>query len=1826
MASSAFKPSSTHNSALMELARFLEPARGGERTIALPRHILEAVRDSRPSETEMNALIQAIEPGLTTPCERIDCEGLLLLCWTFLHSTPCLAQQRGLCLIAESLYHYQSDSPEKTALKRSKKLVIGKHAINALIKGFIDLEKSEIFRRWVGVLVLELLEDCADNAEKLKSDPARLRSLSHLVKHGKCRVFTLIAGSIVRILLNHGVLPEELCLTEDDRTLYSKFPKSKHHDIDWVLAFGEFVDEVVMANILVIQRSDVLYAFGLDAGFHQYNTVDNSAILVTVTKDEDLRIVVSASPTGPAVYVDVPLRNIQDTTIESVWNAESQAHRYAVTIELTQAVRNAWYHDAVGRKDKTMSIAFSSPSHAETLIELLQQPKKVRTTGRPTVMESQPIDCSEAALNGEFARPNLALTHSQSLAGVALQANSLLIQSSSNGISNHKNAALPSTSQNGITKHVSESGQEVEIHHDTQRPASSVSSAVEGIDVSQPDRANCGETNSKAPKSTAHADGQVIESPRPTGTSADVEFGDSPGPNNDGSHQQDQVTKYQDQGYDSSYDISPRASRIRTKSRDNAVTAMQPKPSRPPGNNRTLPTTDNNPTEKPPLSKPRRSLRNNDGNIEAGVESQSTLELERAAGTLMKNITTSKPSDNREVAAPAKSKVGLQKSHFIKKAKEGKGKGQAPKGKDQEHVEDEYNLPGSPNGKDRNHIEDEYDLPLSPKAPVRKLEASIIQGKASPQAPDRAIQQKPKPKRPVKAAISLSSVPSKRLEAQPKPAHAPKPPPEKAVRPAKSEANKDAGDASIWDAGLENSNEDHETSPKQKTKAKRVAKKPARDFKGGKSKTVEIQPKKISSQASLEYIAKAKPAANLAQTRSRRAAALIANKKIQGLEESDEIVEEVEEPVSMSRKKPTTPTNKVEIQPSLTEIPEKEVLKDTDKAQASVNSNAKNITLSKDTVPSIRPDEYANSEASSVENVELVSTTTRHGIVQAGTTSIARLPPTNPDLLEAQGTSSYGGKERGLTGVDVNGDIHNRSQNREKGCIPESITEDFRAASKEEGSIIEPILEIDEGARPLGMVGDAEDRHFQEAMPEMEAIDRRENGTMNDETSEIRKNTATSQIEEGHSHMTRQEVQNTKRTTQYVNQTSIKPERSRATPGDSKARDPFEAKLSLLTPDNETSTATMKERAKSHMKQTSKASKEYNGGQHRVDEGKDVRSTGLVNDSGRVTQDETQDVVGIVQQEKNSSINAKSGLHKKIQARQRSPKDKGPMKESVQTEQEQNVGLTQPQQAISKHNSPGIPVAAVENKRKAVHDGVAREKRPKLTPSNEHKTPLHGKNENLLQPTANATSTSAKGKPIKMRLAEMHPPDINRKPEIISFSAEGPKNQGSASIKKPKPVTISTGMQTDDSKQAAPGKELELLKRKAASRVDDPAPSAYEQPPKRQKQYITPPTKHNHVPQMIPEPTNSIAVQEMPNRVSSQSTRVDENGSPMPSVHARHDMVAQTHGYKKDEEVAGSYLITDVHTEDGVSYAEGDILEDDPSLPLTIFPPLHQGHNAGFDRFSSNSKGKYGSPTAPSNFASMPAHYMFQDGTIVNSQTKENIVPSEPQDPFTGAGQVGTSDFIRALRRKSGTEGRSQDDLLSRKGTAINAKRQIPACTEDPEKTLVEIEPPRKQRKRDVISIGSTITSSSSGLTASAGVSSSIEASSLESDAQWRKAFEPHQGDMLGVLTEISHRLMRHLVDKEQAIQDAVQDYVYGGSKLIEFCERECQRALGLNKAQLDHFRSELSKGLEKFLAEVMEIAEKFDNARNADFERQWNVEQDRLMDAAKQEFSRFAK
>ena len=103
-------------------------------------------------------------------------------------------------------------------------------------------------------------------------------------------------------------------------------------------------------------------------------------------------------------------------------------------------------------------------------------------------------------------------------------------------------------------------------------------------------------------------------------------------------------------------------------------------------------------------------------------------------------------------------------------------------------------------------------------------------------------------------------------------------------------------------------------------------------------------------------------------------------------------------------------------------------------------------------------------------------------------------------------------------------------------------------------------------------------------------------------------------------------------------------------------------------------------------------------------------------------------------------------------------------------------------------------------------------------------------------------------------------------------------------------------------------------------------------------------------------------------------------------------------------------------------------------------------------------------------------------------------------------------------------------------------------------------------------------------------------------------------------------RLVRHLVDKETAIRDTAKDYLFGGNNLIDAYERERRGALESNKAQLDRVRRQLSVTLKQTQGEITETANEFGRARKDDFERQWTVERQKMMDTAKLALSRCAK
>ena len=85
---------------------------------------------------------------------------------------------------------------------------------------------------------------------------------------------------------------------------------------------------------------------------------------------------------------------------------------------------------------------------------------------------------------------------------------------------------------------------------------------------------------------------------------------------------------------------------------------------------------------------------------------------------------------------------------------------------------------------------------------------------------------------------------------------------------------------------------------------------------------------------------------------------------------------------------------------------------------------------------------------------------------------------------------------------------------------------------------------------------------------------------------------------------------------------------------------------------------------------------------------------------------------------------------------------------------------------------------------------------------------------------------------------------------------------------------------------------------------------------------------------------------------------------------------------------------------------------------------------------------------------------------------------------------------------------------------------------------------------------------------------------------------------------------------RETAIQDMVKDYTSGGNNLIIAYEGDRQKALDSSNINLDDARRQLSVALEEIQAGVAKTSKRMEETRLIDFERQWNVERQRLMDA----------
>ncbi|KAL9619581.1 MAG: hypothetical protein Q9204_008288 [Flavoplaca sp. TL-2023a] len=149
-----------------------------------------------------------------------------------------------------------------------------------------------------------------------------------------------------------------------------------------------------------------------------------------------------------------------------------------------------------------------------------------------------------------------------------------------------------------------------------------------------------------------------------------------------------------------------------------------------------------------------------------------------------------------------------------------------------------------------------------------------------------------------------------------------------------------------------------------------------------------------------------------------------------------------------------------------------------------------------------------------------------------------------------------------------------------------------------------------------------------------------------------------------------------------------------------------------------------------------------------------------------------------------------------------------------------------------------------------------------------------------------------------------------------------------------------------------------------------------------------------------------------------------------------------------------------------------------------------------------------------------------------------------------------------------------------------STKRPEPE-TVDPDITLVEDERPKRQSKRQ--RRAAPLSSDTSSTSTSPQTSQSSKGSDHHGTARkrWRDALEPHQKNTLDILYEISHQLVGHLIDKETACNDIVNDYQRRGTRFVENLRTDLEREISQYEAIAADRRAQNLANLRKMQAQV---------------------------------------
>ena len=1512
-------------------------------------------------------------------------------------------------------------------------------------------------------------------------------------------------------------------------------------------------------------------------GDRKWDLREASDILTTVS--EEINIIVPAKDANPAVYIDVSLDSILEVSLDKAFVTDSQHLTYGLIIQLMVGTTTNCILNATEYAGRHVALAFASEKDANTLRRLLM-PTSVRANGFPPHSQSGAIDGSEPILpDDELAAPGSALSHRQNLMRTASLASAMIPHKAAASTSNPLSLKLVHTLQRASAEHQKWSSRSmIEHDEDSQRVGhnvemaeegidvsyngSLVEQAIEGIDVSQNDGLNHEEIqyrdaqahvpdnassnarirHSQVPSNGALAPLGNSDQNSSTGLSSSLRWRTNPNTTKNAPELRtpQQAVSYvepvenkirpisQDPEHDDLFDASPKVKDGQRKSpriiaRDNVPKQLD----------RSLePNTREAGDKTGPPAKLSRQLRNANGVVGSRTlqtaDDNLTTPTKIGAGV----VKISANSKNGKSSVYTKLRTVAESTKSTKKTAQTRGQAFAT----EESPTASHNI---------------YDFSPSPtrvdsiiQTSVKKKEATTTRPKATKAARNNRKQAKPVP---TKATATTSS---KGPAAQPEKGTKDKARANGMTQdsiPSRSNGKRaDDDDDAIWDVDQTHS-EEKTRDPRQSRQPAKTAKKQEVPIPKTKKKKVQTQPHsdeakankatkttKAQTQAPTARVMQLKPApAALSQLRPRRAAAIKANKKIQGLYESDEIVDDEEVTPALTRSSPHASSDAVKA------LRIQKVRNGGDKRATSSGKLPTARILAKDSISdSVSPDYSDEQRVDSVSNpkddnspekVDLVRDPsaealpaapgdTRDSSTKENLTSLAETPMI--PLHSGHGDRSI---QPNPTSAEKVAEVNEARVNLMSGSVPqlyESITETELAPPRPQENNYAEQGDLD----ATKQAGPGDQDQVEHVLPYLYDVSLELNSKpdrVQEEVGPPQAPTAPVLVE--------------------LRQRRAPPRLAEAPPkplpeSTATKRDPFGAKLNALMPE---------------LKDTNAKFKSREGDAHVESKGSSATKPAELARSSRVP-------------EAGAFENLEATSLEEAKQVENPPRY---LKSAMQVDGEGRDSRFQ----TLKPARESISASSGENKRRTEQTGKISIKRVKLAPQDR----LEG--------------ASAR-RELTYDTKETPPPVVSKRPLVIGFSKTGPRNQGSVSTKNPKPpkdvgngapgavklrqhdVPIPMTFQVEagfapvpetlekssediqDNAKNADGAQKEIRgspqrkqaehltivnavaareanaqehraqKRKLAPAPDEPAPWEHEQLSKRQKRDIeTPPTVQNHHPKLLPDISPAL-VHDRSQRVSSQNTRVNENGSPMPFVVTHGEKIAAEEQYSDEDD--GKNALAEARLEEQIVLQDDGPILPEPMLPLRPLVPtdsISQLKTTTYECLSNNSKQLPSSPHAPSVFGTMPPHHIYHDGEIVNVETNESIIPVNPQDPFLGATENPRNSFMIALRKSTENAAkRLISGANDRRGSGGVFVRPSLNVGEDPDKTLVAPSL-RKKYKQDHVLESSSSSASGSSLRASQPDESSEEEIDEETETKWRKGLEPHQENMLECLLTISH-------------------------------------------------------------------------------------------------------